>query len=40
MQADKITCVDCDLTFKPVKRHLSIQHGFTPEQYRERQDLP
>jgi Predicted transcriptional regulator len=37
---DQIICLECGLSFKAIKRHLDGAHGFTPEQYRERWDLP
>jgi Predicted transcriptional regulator len=40
VQPDKIICLDCGLSFKAIKRHLDGAHGFTPEQYRQRWDLP
>ena len=39
LQPDKIICLECGLSFKSIKRHLG-NHGFTPEQYRERWGLP
>lgn len=38
--ADAITCLECGLTFKSIKRHIGTSHDMTPEQYRERWGLP
>jgi len=40
LQPDKIICLECGRSFKAIRRHLVSTHGFTPEQYRERWDLP
>jgi len=40
VQADAITCLDCGLKAKTLKKHLSIAHGMTPHEYRTRWSLP
>ncbi len=35
-----ICCLEDGLTFKSMKRHLSAAHGLSPEEYREKWDLP
>lgn len=35
-----ITCLDCGKQMKMLKRHLSTDHGLTPDAYRERWNLP
>lgn len=37
---DHIVCLSCGGNFKSLKRHLSQKHGLTPEQYREKWNLP
>ena len=37
---DYIICLDDGKKFKSLKRHLRTQYDLTPEQYRERWDLP
>lgn len=34
-----IVCLDCGKKMKMLKRHLSTEHGMTPEEYRQRWDL-
>jgi len=38
--ANTITCLDCGWSGKMLKRHLLNAHGLSPEQYRERWNLP
>lgn len=35
-----IICLEDGKKFKTLKRHLASEHGLTPEQYKERWDLP
>ena len=37
---DYIICLEDGLKFKSMKRHLGAHYSMTPEQYRERWDLP
>lgn len=37
---DHIICLEDGLRFKSLKRHLSSRFGLSPEQYRQRWDLP
>ncbi len=37
---DHLVCLECGQTFKTIKRHLSNEHGLTPDEYRERWSLP
>lgn len=38
--AERIACLECGKTFRSLKRHLSVQHGLTPDAYRMRWGLP
>jgi len=38
--ADHIVCLVCGKHFSMLKRHLRIDHQMTPDQYREKWDLP
>jgi predicted transcriptional regulator len=38
--ADHIVCLDCGKHFSMLRRHLITDHKMTPEQYRQRWDLP
>ena len=38
--ADHIVCLDCGKHFSVLRRHLMTDHKMTPEQYRQRWDLP
>ena len=38
--ADHIVCLDCGKHFSMLRRHLMSDHKMTPEQYRERWELP
>lgn len=40
IKSDAITCLDCGTKIKVLKRHLSSEHGLTPEDYRARWKLP
>jgi predicted transcriptional regulator len=40
VQDDQITCLECGGTFKSLKRHLMTHHDLTPEDYREKWELP
>lgn len=37
---DQIVCLEDGKAFKSLKRHLSTHHGMTPEEYREKWNLP
>ena len=39
VKKDHITCLDCGKKMKMLKRHLSTEHGMTPDDYRARWDL-
>jgi len=39
VQRDQITCLDCGIKAKTLKRHLQAAHGLTPQQYREKWGL-
>lgn len=39
VKKDHIVCLDCGKKMKMLKRHLSTEHGMTPEEYRARWDL-
>jgi predicted transcriptional regulator len=38
--ADHIVCLDCGKHFSMLRRHLMTDHKMTPQQYRQRWDLP
>jgi predicted transcriptional regulator len=40
VQNDYIICLEDGQKFKSLKRHLMTHHGMTPEEYREKWDLP
>ena len=40
VKKDHIICLDCGKKMKMLKRHLSTEHDMTPEDYRQRWDLP
>ena len=40
VKKDQIVCLDCGKKMKMLKRHLSTDHDMTPEEYRQRWDLP
>jgi predicted transcriptional regulator len=37
---DHIVCLECGASFKMLKRHLATDHGMTPEEYRDKWNLP
>ena len=37
---DYIVCLECGGKFKSLRRHLQSRHGLTPEEYRQRWNLP
>ena len=39
VKKDHLVCLDCGKKMKMLKRHLSTEHGMTPEEYRERWNL-
>ena len=39
IKPDHITCLDCGMELKMLKRHLSTHHGMTPEDYKARWGL-
>jgi predicted transcriptional regulator len=40
MTADYLVCLEDGKRFKSLKRHLRTQYGMTPEQYRDKWNLP
>jgi len=38
--SDRIVCLDCGKGFRMLKRHIRIDHGLTPDQYRAKWGLP
>jgi predicted transcriptional regulator len=40
VQDDQIICLECGGSFKSLKRHLTTHHNMTPEDYREKWELP
>lgn len=40
VQDDQIICLECGGSFKSLKRHLMTHHSLSPEEYREKWDLP
>lgn len=40
VKANRITCLDCGMELKMLKRHLTTHHGMTPDDYRARWNLP
>ncbi len=40
VQKDAITCLECGWSGKMVKRHLSVAHGLSVNEYREKWKLP
>ena len=40
IQHDYLICLEDGQKYKSLKRHLMTHHGLTPEQYREKWDLP
>ena len=39
VKKDHIVCLDCGKKMKMLKRHLSTEHGMTPDEYKARWDL-
>ena len=39
VKRDHIVCLDCGKKMKMLRRHLSSEHGMTPEEYREKWNL-
>lgn len=39
VKKDHIVCLDCGKKMKMLKRHLSTEHGMTPEEYKARWEL-
>lgn len=37
---NEITCLECGKHFKSLKRHLSSNHNLSPDEYREKWELP
>jgi predicted transcriptional regulator len=37
---EAIVCLDCGFSGQMIRRHLTVAHDLTPEQYRERWGLP
>ena len=40
VQDDQITCLECGGNFKSLKRHLMTHHTLSPEEYRDKWELP
>ena len=40
IEHDAITCLDCGKRLKTLKRHLKVHHSLSPQQYRNRWNLP
>ncbi|MFN7023834.1 MAG: MucR family transcriptional regulator [Pseudorhizobium sp.] len=40
IKPDAITCLECGKNFKSLKRHLAGAHDQTPDEYREKWELP
>jgi len=40
VQSDHLVCLEDGQKYKSLKRHLMSNHGLTPEQYREKWELP
>ena len=40
MQPDYIVCLDDGKKFKSLKRHIRVSHGLTPDEYRQKWNLP
>lgn len=40
VQSDHLVCLEDGQKYKSLKRHLMSSHGLTPEQYREKWELP
>ena len=40
VKPDHVVCLDCGKKMKMLKRHLSSDHGFSTDEYRQRWNLP
>lgn len=40
VKQDAITCLECGKSFKSLKRHIGANHGLSPEEYRQKWQLP
>ncbi|HEX2255964.1 MAG TPA: MucR family transcriptional regulator [Afifellaceae bacterium] len=40
VQPDEITCVECGKKFKSLRRHIRVEHGLDPNEYRQKWGLP
>lgn len=40
VKPDTVTCLECGVKLKMLKRHLSTDHGLSPDDYRARWNLP
>lgn len=40
LRNDELVCLECGKAFKSIKRHLRAHHDLSPEEYRERWQLP
>ncbi|WFR97717.1 MucR family transcriptional regulator [Rhizobium tumorigenes] len=40
VRRDRITCLECGGDFKSMKRHLTMYHSISPDDYREKWKLP
>src|SRR5579859_436576 len=40
LKIDGIVCLEDGKTFQMMKRHLRVEHGMTPEEYRKKWGLP
>ncbi|MFI8667238.1 MucR family transcriptional regulator [Qipengyuania sp. NPDC077410] len=40
VKKDRIACLECGKRMKMLKRHLTTEHDLTPDEYRERWNLP
>ena len=40
VKKDHLVCLDCGKKMKMLKRHLSTEHDMSPEEYRQRWNLP
>lgn len=40
LQSDHLICLEDGQKYKSLKRHIMTHHGLTPDQYREKWDLP
>ena len=40
VKPDHLVCMECGAKQKTLKRHLNAAHGLTPQEYRERYNLP